>query len=881
MGRIRDLLTRWVSTTKPSLSPDAAEQLRIAFKERYHHFKLLLSANLRALERMADIEAALAGSEPFGMTFIRSASTEITVNVLRMIQSMEKLAPGKYPELRPRFREIRKAIQDLVEWHPRSRSGIPLVVPIGRLDRAWSDQAGGKMANLGEIRNRVRLEIPDGFVATTAAYDLFLEHSGLQEEINRLIQSADKEDTTSLFVLSSRIQQSILRAPIPSDLEAAITSAWEDLAALHGKDITVALRSSSLFEDTEASSFAGQFRTELNVSRDHLLEAYREVVASKYSLQALTYRLNRGYRDEDITVAVGCMVMVDAVAGGVAYSTSPVNPVNRSVHIDGTWGLPKTVVDGSSGFDSFIVARAPELRIVESVIGHKDSRLVCYPEEGVCRLDTTGDIADKPCLTPSQILDISRIALEIEAYYGLPQDIEWAVGPDGRIVVLQCRPLRYPSTGSSGEPDEADLQPDAELLLDGGVTASPGTCSGPVFRAHKSADALRFPSGAVLVVRQAAPHWATLISRSAGVVSEQGGVAGHLANVAREFGVPAIFGCAGAMERLAPGREVTLDADRRRIYAGRIESLLSRPKNLPNPMAGSPVYQLLAAVSRLIVPLNLLDPTSREFHPENCRTLHDITRFLHEKSVNEMFGFGREHQFPERSSKQLFFDVPMQWWVLNLDDGFLEEVAGKYVHLDNIACEPMLAFWEGFTAVRWEGPPPLDHKGFASVLFQSTANTALTPGRQSRFAEKNYFMISRNYCNLSSRLGYHFATMEALVSDRATENYVTFQFKGGAADLHRRLKRVQFIGDILEHYGFRVEIREDHLAARIENYDRHTMRSRLKILGYLSLHTRQLDMIMESPTRVRFFRDKIHLDLTKFVSPGDEIRQAAPVHKIV
>jgi pyruvate,water dikinase len=94
-----------------------------------------------------------------------------------------------------------------------------------------------------------------------------------------------------------------------------------------------------------------------------------------------------------------------------------------------------------------------------------------------------------------------------------------------------------------------------------------------------------------------------------------------------------------------------------------------------------------------------------------------------------------------------------------------------------------------------------------------------------------------------------------------TESYVSFQFKGGAADENRKLIRITLLKDILERFDFRVELKADALTARIEKKPTPFLLERLQVLGYLLIHTRQIDMVMQDKGMLQRYRQKILADI--------------------
>ncbi len=894
----------------------AAEE---AFAARYHRFKLVLNAWAKLQEVMTEMELALCCVHPFGMQTVRSLCTRITTQVFQCIRQLDELAPGRYPELSARFDAIQAEVAAIVYGRPATMDG-PLALPFGHPDLALPDLADPALTRLGGLRAALAPRgaadaapatsgasgvpgggVPDGFIVTAAACQRLFRHQGLQEEIGRRVQASGGIRPDNLLDLSPSIVGLIQAAEVPDEVADALMDALSALRTrvaarpgAQGRDMRLLLRgrvwpqgstgagdntdddaggmtlwgpSIPLFEDACGPDSPPDSRHGRQSDRQCVLDALRATLALKYSPQAIAYRRNRGLRDAGTCVCVGCFAVEAPVAGGIAYTGNPLHARDTSVHVYAARGLSEAVEDGAHDVDAYHVCRVGGSVRLRSIAPGTDA--------------ASGPAA--PVLDDVAARAVAELALAVEEHSGLPQEIDWLLEPDGSVSLLHARPLPAPrahlpeSYAESEAEDAAQLECPPPALLDGGVTAGPGVVAGPVHIVRERNDVRSFPDGAVLVVARDLADWGMLLDRAAAVVAERGRISSQLAAVAREFGKPAVFGPfrqGSPLDLLEPGAMVTVHGDVGVVYPGRIEAFTESGPRECNFMPGSPVLQALDAAAHHMLPLTL-DPDSPDFKSANCKTFHDLGRFCHEKAVAEMFRFGSQQRHAPQRVKQLQCDVPKQFWVVNLDDGFDGEVNGPLVPIARIASVPMRTLWRGMNAVPWQGPPPVDAKGFLSVMFEATANPHLDPASQSAFfTERNYFMVSRNYCSLHSRFGFHFVAVESLVGERTPENYVVFQLRGGAANIERRVRRVEFVAGLLGEFGFACTVRRDALSARIENLPQADALRMLLVAGYMTIHTRQLDMIMNDGPQLAERRAAMLADCRRLLEEADQAASA-------
>lgn len=835
--KLGQALRRWFNG--PAETPRGDFQdLKLKFRE----FKYLLRANNEVLAIIAEIETQAGEAGAVGLDFIRSRYIAASAKVFKMIRHLARLSGDRYPGLAVSFDHIRHQIDDLLA--PGEGEG-ELVVPLAGVERGQEHLVGSKAANLAQI-GRSGHPVCPGFVITTEAFRRFMGLSGLAGQVRQAVMLLEDPSYQNLLEMSRQVEAKVMAAQLPPELASALEEAAQDLYAHQGGQVAVSLRSSAIGEDSD-TSFAGQYTSVLGVRPGGLAQAYRQVVASLYSPQAIVYRRQNGLLDQDAEMAVLVQVMLDPAVSGVMYTRDPLAGDEGPLLVSAVYGLGLGLVDGTVTPDVYSVERADPPRFLGGQLGAKDSMVV--PDElGNHREPVPPELAQRPALDPARVEELARLGLSLEKEFGPPQDVEWAQTKQGQMMILQSRPLQVLGPQApAGPAPEPGLSP----LLEGGQTARPGGGSGPVHLVLAERDLETFPAGAVLVARHSSPTFAAVLPRAAAVLTDVGGVTGHMASLAREFGVPTLVGLAGATAVLRSGQVVTVDAGCRLVYPGRVESLLHRCDLAGSTPQVHRVKPPWARAAALITPLTLTDPGAKSFSPAGCRTFHDLIRYVHERSFREMFVLGdRMGRAASGQARQVGHKLPFELWVIDLGGGLRPET-GPRVMLEDVASLPGRAFFEGLLdpAIHWDRPRPVSLKGLASV-FSGALLTPPNDGQVRDMGQKAYAILSGDYLNFNSRVGYHFAALDSFCGPNQNDNYISFKFVGGAATEDRRILRGELICRILGSLGFRVERSGDAASAFLKKYEQAPTQEMLAMLGRLVLYTRQMDMLMHDSRMV-------------------------------
>ena len=278
------------------------------------------------------------------------------------------------------------------------------------------EDVGAKAYNLARLR-RAGHCVPEAVVLTTAAFRRFLETNSLDGAIASLRSGLDAGNITGIRRASRSIRELVLEAAMPDDVRAPL-EAWYD----GSRDGRLVVRSSGVGEDGPGASFAGQLDSFLDIGDlDALRWAVQACWASYWSERALAYQLGRGARLQGMGVLV--QLRVDARFAGVLFTRSPDPADSSSMLVEYCAGLGDVLVNGTVTPGRLSMSRESHRWTV-----HQDASL----PTGV---DATALLNDS-CLGR-----LRRTALEIEELFGGPQDIEWALDPDGRLQILQARPI--------------------------------------------------------------------------------------------------------------------------------------------------------------------------------------------------------------------------------------------------------------------------------------------------------------------------------------------------------------------------------------------------------------------------------------------------------
>ncbi len=311
-----------------------------------------------------------------------------------------------------------------------------------QLSKSNVDIAGGKGASLGEM-TQAKISVPPGFVVLSAAFDRFLQETGLKEDIVAQLKKVNPQDTNSVDKASAVIRDMIHDKSMPKDLEKEILVAFKKLDAKF-----VAVRSSATAEDSAIASWAGELETYLNTEKKDVLERVKLCWSSLFTPRAIFYRHEKKLIDHYVSVAVVIQKMIQSEISGVAFTVHPVTEDYDQMIIEAGFGLGEAIVSGQITPDSYIISKS-EMSILDINISEQNRKLIRKVGKKKGEEDEEnksnhwvklGKEGSKQKLTGKQIIAAAELFKKIEKHYNFPCDIEWAMEKN-KVYITQSRPI--------------------------------------------------------------------------------------------------------------------------------------------------------------------------------------------------------------------------------------------------------------------------------------------------------------------------------------------------------------------------------------------------------------------------------------------------------
>ena len=454
---------------------------------------------------------------------------------------------------------------------------------------------GGKNASLGELLS-FDIPVPLGFAITADAFDYVLDtnyftnkgekislRNLIAEDIKKISVELQKEDIKSVEAVDKicgNIRYIIEQAKIPDPLVDEILKAYNKLIQLEGNESTFAVRSSATAEDLPDASFAGQQDTHLNINgEEHILEYILKDMASIFTTRATLYRERAGFDHFSVKLSVGIQFMAGGKQGvktsGVMFTEDPDSGNSNVLVIRGTWGLGELIVQGIEKGDEFLVFKHDprELRIIRKELVKKEKMMIF--SKGSEKIGTEVIIVPKEkqmeyCLSKEEVLLLAKLAQKIREHYGKRMDIEWAIGENGKVYIVQARPETVHS--QKGDTEEIFyLIENPEKLIENGLLVENSGIPigrrigyGKIKVIESINDAYLLREGDILVTEETNPDWTSYMQNLGGVITERGGPTCHAAIVSRELNISSIVGADNIIEimkeKIRDGHEfVTID----------------------------------------------------------------------------------------------------------------------------------------------------------------------------------------------------------------------------------------------------------------------------------------------------------------------------------